>query len=91
MPSRKKEPKVTKPETHCEIGFPRVLNFSTSIAPDSTKDAVRFLFEVRNLDFTDSSEIGDVYKKLDRCVQEFRDALVSYAKHVSVSSGASQK
>jgi hypothetical protein len=91
MPSKKKEPKVTKPETNCEISFPRVLSFSTSIAPDSTKDAVKFLFEVRNLDFTDPSELGDVYKRLDRGIQEFKEALVAYAKMVSVNANASQK
>jgi len=91
MVSKKKESKVTKPETNCEVSFPRVLSFSTSIAPDSTKDAARFLFEVRNLDFTDSSELGDIYKRLDRGVQEFKDALVAYAKMVSVNSNASQK
>ena len=82
---------MTKPETNCEISFPRVLSFSTSIAPDSTKDAVKFLFEVRNLDFTDPSELGDVYKRLDRGIQEFKEALVAYAKMVSVNANASQK
>ena len=82
---------MTKPETNCEISFPRVLSFSTSTAPDSTKDAVKFLFEVRNLDFTDSSELGDVYKRLDRGIQEFKEALVAYAKMVSVNANASQK
>ena len=82
---------MTKPETNCEISFPRVLSFSTSIAPDSTKDAVKFLFEVRNLDFTDPSELGDVYKRLDRGIQEFKESLVAYSKMVSVAANASQK
>ena len=82
---------MAKPETNCEISFPRVMSFSTSIAPDSTRDAVKFLFEVRNLDFTDSSELSDVYKRLERSMQEFKDSLVAYAKNAAAAANAAQK
>jgi hypothetical protein len=82
---------MTKTETNCEISFPRVMSFSTSIAPDATKDAVKFLFEVRNLDFTDSSELGDVYKRLERSVQEFKDSLAAYAKASAINANTAQK
>ncbi|MGA8036424.1 MAG: hypothetical protein WA823_00210 [Candidatus Acidiferrales bacterium] len=68
---------MAKPETHCEISFPKALNFSTSIAPDNTRDSVRFVFEAKGVNRADVPEVGDVCKQLDRCVQEFKDHLLA--------------
>lgn len=77
---------MAKPETHCEISFPTVLNFSASIAPDNTRDAVRFVFEAKGVNRADVAEVGDVCKQLERCVQEFKANLLSHGKEAAAGS-----
>jgi hypothetical protein len=67
---------MAKPETHCEFTFPKVMTFTTSIAPDQVRDDLRFSFEARGVNRADTAEVGDVCKQLDRCVQEFKDSLL---------------
>ena len=81
---------MAKPETHCEISFPKALNFSTSIAPDNTRDAVRFVFEAKGVNRADVPEVGDVCKQLDRCVQEFKANLLSHEKTRSREASAAE-
>jgi hypothetical protein len=66
-----------KPHTHCEIAFPKVLNFSTSTAPDNLTEDLRFVFEAHGVNRADSTEIGDICHQLDRCVQEFKETVLS--------------
>jgi len=66
-----------KPSTHCEIAFPKVLSFTTSTAPDNLRDDLRFVFEARGVNRADASEIGDICHQLDRCVQEFKETVLS--------------
>jgi hypothetical protein len=69
-----------KPETHCEINFPKVMTFTTSTAPDQVREDLRFVFEARGVNRADTAEVGDVCKQLERCVQEFKDSLLTHAE-----------
>jgi hypothetical protein len=66
-----------KPSTHCEIAYPKVLSFTTSTAPDNLRDDLRFVFEARGVNRADATEIGDICHQLDRCVQEFKETVLS--------------
>jgi hypothetical protein len=68
---------AAKPSTHCEIAFPKVLSFTTSTAPDNLRDDVRFVFEAHGVNRGDAAEVGDICHQLDRCVQEFKETVLS--------------
>jgi len=66
-----------KPSTQCEIAFPKVLSFTTSTAPDNLREDVRFVFEAHAVNRADAAEVGDICHQLDRCVQEFKETVLS--------------
>ncbi len=66
-----------KPSTHCEIAFPKVLTFTTSTAPDNLREDLRFVFEAHGVNRRDAAEVGDICHQLDRCVQEFKETVLS--------------
>ena len=72
-----KQPQPGKPSTHCEIAFPKVLNFTTSTAPDNLRDDLRFVFEAHGVNRADAAEVGDICHQLDRCVQELKESVLS--------------
>jgi hypothetical protein len=66
-----------KPSTRCEIAFPKVLSFTTSTAPDNLREDLRFVFEAHGVNRADAAEVGDICHQLDRCVQEFKETVLS--------------